>query len=727
MSKLKVGAGHSVATLLLNRIAAKVNARQYNVTPDQARKVASLESANPAEVSEISAVAEDITGDNAETLSETIAEVQGAEDAPTTSEVKEEYAAGLEAAAIIALASADVGQYHAAARVDVSTESGLVGLLPDGSGGAQRYVPSFEAFDRNSLGGNVAQSITYNLLAPRQDEFGETLFPTIVATPDQAAYKAVVDRVMVYQGAIHKLDADPAKFEKRNVLEAFRDPEVLKNDATVLVPFVDPAGTNADKFVADTVVPTQAVKVDKIEVDSRPLVFNKKIDLIGISTHPGLLQAQVMDQSDSVDSFVRLARVYAKVTHDGKEAVVSFSTLRSPLNQFLKTPEGNGRQTALRFEGESLRLDKNSVVVSGDATVLDPIRTAELRVRLAHYVNGTLNLETGSLQLSPGNVEVASVVDVDNAPVALTNAAVAGLTVELVGFELDARRTNSNRRSRGLLMDNDRFEEQYEVGLLPPISVHKPTAPYDYGRDVEALVTTTHMYISTSAVTALFNYADTLKANAEGYNGIQTADSYTGGAIQGIGRMLVTPHYEEHTIDLDNVVNSVSSKDKMRDIQGFFIARINEIAHRMLQLTGYRPALEMLNGKGARPKLVVATDEVLPQFIMIQGDDRTAGISMDFKQVTSPDMRMYDHIFLTFITNGDGLRPLNFGNLIWIPELVSTVPVNRGGATVEETMVQPRFRHICNLPVLAKIKVLNLDKVVGKRVPLDANITDVTP
>ena len=54
------------------------------------------------------------------------------------------------------------------------------------------------------------------------------------------------------------------------------------------------------------------------------------------------------------------------------------------------------------------------------------------------------------------------------------------------------------------------------------------------------------------------------------------------------------------------------------------------------------------------------------------------------------------------------LNPLHFGNMLWSPEVVLTLPISRGGQISKELTVQPRFRHIVNVPVLGQVKITNL-------------------
>lgn len=46
---------------------------------------------------------------------------------------------------------------------------------------------------------------------------------------------------------------------------------------------------------------------------------------------------------------------------------------------------------------------------------------------------------------------------------------------------------------------------------------------------------------------------------------------------------------------------------------------------------------------------------------------------------------------------------LNFGNMVWKPELVQSLPIAR--ISLEELVVQPRFKHITSLPILGVMEI----------------------
>lgn len=728
MSKLKKKSGQSVAQSLVARLKSRSHVNGTLVSgADQhiAGKIASLESLNEGDLDAVSTVAEGAEGELRDVVAEVASDVGADADAATAEEAAEAVGVtetGLEAAAIVALAARDLSAFHSASR-KANAPSGnipVIGLQNSGSAGSIGYGVAVESFDSAIAANHFEESVGYNMLAARQDEFGEAFFKTMVVGPDQAYFVATAERLSVFPGAQHKLDGKPAQFAKRNILEGFRDATLLVNEATDLVPVVD--ASNTAYFVASNVVPHVTRVIEGNNVTTGALVTGKPIDLIGISSHPALIAAGLMNQNDSVDPRVELSKIYVQVSDGTNTDVLELDAKFQPNRAFIKTGYGAGNRSTLNFKSAAFVQSTATKDVSNNSAAQVFAGLGNDRVFLEAQMFGDINLETGEVELT-GKVTAARRIDVDGAQVAL--GGMASLTFTVIGYKLSARRTNANRRSVGQLLDRDVFQEAYEIGLLAPISAQKPVAPYaDAGSVVQQLVTATHVRVSNAAVTTLLNFAESLAAYATVVStGALTADIYSGAGLEGLARFYVTPYYKKITVNLTNVIANISTKDKLKDVQGFFTSLIQEAAAAALQKSGYLPALRSVSGnQSAKPTLLVGTDQYLPAFMLLQGDDRTAGIALDHKLVSTPDTRMYGKIFLTFGTSADGYQPLNFGNMLWRPELVSEIPVNRNGGTVNETMVQPAFRHIVNLPILVEIEVDGLAEAIAQRLIVNTNV-----
>jgi hypothetical protein len=636
---------------------------------------------------------------------------------------------GLESAALAAAAFGNLSEWMRSAR-DARPAGNMTVHAHSSFGAAGSMVgatPALESFDVQTLNEYKEYSIAYNLLAPRQDAFGEALFPTIVGTPNQAYLKVGIERPGVWNGAQHRADGKAQAFKKQNLIEAYRDATILENEDTRLVPWPAADGSSDHLFVDPALVANSPFDVNGIEVPTRPLKFVKQdIGFLGLCQFPGLLSAGVLDQTDAIDRFVRLNELYIVVTKksDGTKQVVKVDTSRFTRNQFTPVREGHFKDTVLNFKTTSIKIGAKTKAVDAAALELNTVLAGK-SLTFSAKVNGELNHETGVLSMSPTQFGAVSVIDANGVTLDAADLApiLSAWEFDLVGYVLESRRTNSNRRTRGKLLDRDRHEEIFEILLQPPYSIQKANNDTE-AVDLDTLIKSTHIRISNLAVTTVLNYADFLKEACAGQDELDssTSDIYRGNELEGIANMVVTKFYTEVDVDLEEVVNNLTSSTRLNDISGYFVGLIRELAYTMLQRSGYKAALDLLGSGNATPELIIATDNRLSQFIMVPGDDRTVGPNMDYRLVDTQDKRMRDIILLTFggKTSGD-INVLGFGNLIWIPELVSEMPVNRNGATIMETMVQPRFRHIVHLPIMARINVTGLDKLLRSKTAINFN------
>lgn len=725
MSDFKTARTSNIATMLVSAFSATIAKAPSNnsVVGSMENYTDPVQAQSAADAYDVAEMA--VTDD----LKTTLAADKDVDVSEITEEDIAPYKDGIEAAAIVLMSQSNLKSMREAAK-NAQGKSGLISVSPiSGSYGSTAPVASIEAFDTNAIDTYKSESITYNLSAARQDAFSEMFYRTYIGTPDQAMFKACIDRVMIAPRVQHTLDGEVKDFGKRNLLEVYRDNSILDDNSTDLVPVVD--SKNTAKFVPTSVAPNREVVVDGHTFNTRPLAVNTEIGMIGISSHPGLIAAGLMDQNEAVDHNAGVKSLLLKVTKGEETEYLDIDVSRLPGAKFIKSSQGHGFDTTLALRTVSL-LNPTVLTSTGAAsTILAPLYSAGKTVSVRILVNGNLNLERSGVEITPGSCRFVQVTDATGKEIAIANeTAIAGVEMEIVGWEPDMRRTNSTRRSAGHLIEMDRWEEIYPVGLLAPLVSQDPVAPYTTDSKVKGLIMATHAKINSAAVTALLNTAEHLEQVVDqNQGGFLTADSQISGSVEGIARFVTKPHFRRTEVDLEQVVNNISSKDKLRDIQGYFIALLNEAGYRMIQNTGIRIAARSLNGGiDKEVKLLIGTDEVLPAFMMIQGDDRNLGIKLKYQIESASDQRMFGKIVLALGQDGTGFMPLNFGNFLWIPELISEVPVNRNGTTIKETMVQPRFRHICNVPAMEVIDVVGLTPAIANKLSIAfVDKTPVTP
>lgn len=577
---------------------------------------------------------------------------------------------------------------------------------------------ALEAYDERESRNATIYSIAYNYQAARQDEFGESFFPTISLSPDQVGFGITVNLMQVYDGIERKVSGVFEDFKKKNIIRAVADPTVLKKDATKVTPVYRTA--SAAMFAPG--FPGSAITIEGESIVTAPLAFNKKIDLLGISQTDALLTTGIMDMTDTLDPTINLQNVYAVFGDD----TLKFPTLNLPYSNFTYSTQNNYRLQTLTFTTDSIGINKDTKNVDGSALVdLAAVVTGDLYVRLEVVISGTTNIETGETQVFANHVSVKSITNVNGDQMDLTAGPSATIVAavaagSLVGFDLQAYRTNVNRRQRGQLIDVTKYTQLYNVPLRSPITTLHPASVdgQNDSSDVQALVTATRIRTSNEAVTTLLSAAQTLS---------QYVDSRDltgmGPDVLGVGRYFVRAAWQYEALDMVASIDSLRSQDRPKDIQAVLVNKLRDMAYRLYRDSEYQAAANAFAGGIAPvPEVIIGADPVIARYINVEGDLRTLGGEFNVRVVSTLDVRMKGKIVMAFGVMDESRNtqpnPLNFGNLIWAPELVLTANLSRGNTYSRETVVQPRFSFIVNVPVMGMIEVSNLEDTLNK-VPLN--------
>lgn len=599
-----------------------------------------------------------------------------------------------------------------------------------GTNGEDRLRPALEAYDEKENRNVAIYSIAYNMQAARQDEFGEAFFPTITVTPDQNGFKISIDLVHIIDDLRRQINGAIDDFKRRNIIYAVRDASILKNDLTALVPVARTGNAlNLANFVPASLLAARTVTVGSEAIPTSALAFGKTFSLLGLSQSDALVATGLQDVTDAVDTALGLSALYLQVTGLVSSAtvneVIRLDTLGLPKATFVAAQQGVVRDMSLSFSTESLRISNVTKQATGAASVLLATLVAGgYSVRLSLTVTGTVNLQTSQTTLMANEISIVSITSSTGVKYAPTDAAVSAIAdlfigAKLVGYDLDARRTNSNRRQRGQLLDTQTYQQVYAVPLLSPITVPRPLGQGDQTdpTDLAALITATRIRTSNAAVTELLKTANTLRQLVNEHD-----NAFDVVEVLGAGRHLVTPVFVEDDIDFLTAIDSLTSHQRAEDIMAVLVNKVRDVAYHAYRDSGYKAAADALNGGAAPvPTVIIGTDPVLARYINVTGDLRTLGGEFNVRLVSTLDTRVQGKIYITFgdFSNSNGEpNPLHFGNMGWKPELTLVLPLHRNGANSKELVVQPSFLHVTNLPILGVLTVSNLPEVAASKVAI---------
>ena len=614
-----------------------------------------------------------------------------------------------------------------------AASSGNTATVVIGGESAERI--SMEAFDERPNANAMIFSAAYNMQSAKQNEFGEAFYPTVTVTPDQVGFSVNLRLILAYSEVSRAASGALSNFNRKNIIRAIIDSSVLAVDQTRLIPVYRSSGGNDSSANFVSVINTTVLHVDNADLPTRPLAVGKKFSILGISQTDAALAAGQQDQTDAVDSSARLSAIYVSVAKgDGGSPETftyeyfKFDTENLPTSDFNLAPQGNTRLLTLHFATKAIRFTSATKTVAGaSSTFLSPLGTNTVRMNIA--LNGEITQDLGDtiVQALPVTVEAVN----DSSGAALSTSSGAGQTaatalgmVTVIGYDLLAYRTNSNRRNRGKLLDIQHVNYLYTMPLLPPITALRPVASQeqDDGNMLSTLVTATRIQTSNAAVTALLNTQSTLQA-------FSTMDAETvlnQPTLFGVSALMVTPAYLSDSIDCSADLDSLNANTRIADLQALLINKIRNMAILLYVQSGYGPALQA-QYEGTPPKItvIIGADPQVARYLQLAGDTRLMGDQFDFKVVESFDARMMGKVFFSFglesAFNSGVVNPLHFGNMGWKPELTLMLPMVRNGANIMELTVQPSYRHVTNLPILGALTVTHLDDVVGGKVTVNVS------
>lgn len=645
-----------------------------------------------------------------------------------------------EAATILGLAHNSVNAYMSIKPREFDSETRLNQLTTSGRWGnlgvvAEGARPAMESFDETETEKWREFSYAVNLMAAKTHPFAELFYPLYVTTPENAGWLMTIRRTMVWEGYQQtSLDGRAVEVHKVNALEALLNHQILETDSTRLYPVL--TDENKDWFIADTVVAPQPKTQGEDKFETQYLKFNTdhSFNLINLAQTPSRMSKGAPNFTDSLDRRIALDEVVFKVGDD----VIITSVNRDTYAQFLAPREYNFRDMTVKFHPGAngkgpLTLKPENLNIGGLVpAALKPLFDKGYGLEFQMKVDGEVNVETGNAQVRVANVQFLQAFNLSKPEekLALNDGLIKDLIpagISAVGFSLEARLTNLNQLERGKLVDSDVQKEGFIIPTLSPICIVKPSQMEDekvYPK-IESLQFVYRTQLRNDAVTSLLNRADTLESYLG--NGVtHPLESNLG--MEGLGQYYYRPHFERFTINVAQELNNLESANKLGDIQGLIVSRLNEVIYRVNKVTGYSAALEeQFPGSTPKPHIAIGTDLYLPQFMMVQGDDRTVSIGFDHTIASISDLRMSNKIIMQFTLPGEKEpHPMQSGVCGMIPEYLANFNMIRDQRINTEMRLTPRYRYFNFTPVMIVIDIEGLEEAVAARTALNVNQKTVT-
>lgn len=613
----------------------------------------------------------------------------------------------------------------ASTRSLVSSDSNVISVAGRMSG-AHGSIAAFgegvslENYNEKSSRDFRVVTAAYNLSSSRQDAFAEAVYRTTLINAQEGGAVQILPYVALMKDVYHKTTGAKWDTKEINVVDAYRDPSVLDQESTKLIPAV--VAGNVANFVAAADVAVQSKQDERgNSFNTAPLKMGSKFDLIGISNHNQLVAGGVLDLSDTIDPSGAMSGLYIKAAGNGVEGakVLKFKTDKLPTATFVPKLVGDTRLVAVSFETEKLKVTGATRAVGG-ATLeaITELDAAKWTLTLGIKVDGTISTSRGQTQFISGPVIVEGITDEDGNAIDITAGAGAALVTKLgaltaIGYDLDARFTNSNKRKRGQLVQTRAVQFRYPIWAHSPVTL--PLSVMDEqgpGEVVRALTVVTDIRNSANAITSMLNYVAQLKEVA----GDESAVSQFGD-IEGALSIMMRATYRYKKLDLlAGSLDTIRSGDRWVDITSAILNTIKGVLFPAYRDSNIESVFQVVSGNvDERPKFLICTDREIANYLMEIGDNRTLGAYLKY-DVVATNNKAFDGKIIIIPTreNPSENDVLSWGQFYFVPTIVGDMPISRDGEVSREITAVPFNRHVNNIPFAIEIDVVGLREVMSK-------------
>ena len=573
---------------------------------------------------------------------------------------------------------------------------------------------TLESFNTNKLHKTISQSALLNAITiPDNKTFLSVFFPPEIVPFNQNGLNLVVNIPIVSIQSERTIDGEPLEYIKRNMLTALKKPLILNDGITKIIPFTK--NLSVHPFLVDqSIISDINVKIKGIIIPTRPIAFQKSLDLISLSTIPEIQLDNDYNETDVLDNSININDIYytLKVTRDINTTpivtevvlVTNVSMLAGSL--FNKALEGDNNlynlnlNTIISINQGTSKVNGNLISTFNELRLItglaiDSNFTLSMKLKL----NGTVNLETAIMEVWANKLTVLDLLDEDGIEIDLSLLDPSLVSIELIplGYIPDASKTNSNLRNQGTIISNGN-----EISYRFPIPV---SSPISVDQGVNGILGNTDWLSQACSIRASNNAVDTLlKIDSILKNNIGNSSNSTS-----IGSVLVKPTYVSTSIDIDNIINVVSKSKAITDVRNELVALITNTVNQLIEESDYLVALESLIGTSTGYEVICVTDPHIASHLIVKADTRTIGNNIDLIVTHSISEKIKGKIFISFRRkNRDKPSPLDFGFTLMSPSLMVDATVTRGSKVVKELQYTPRTVSYISLPILGVIEVTNM-------------------
>lgn len=603
-----------------------------------------------------------------------------------------------------------------------------------------------EAYDGQALRNAQAISLVTNLSFSRPTTFEMVLFPRLHLEGENTTLDFIKKVPIMFNNFNRTSDKIQTNFrdDYYSIPLAMWTEELIKSNSIKIMHILNPVGNDQVKtdrekhLVADLARETKfkgaAVNVAPISIMKNGTTDFNSVDIINLSSLDYSLTERRTDR-DTLNNQISVKSFFVKITAGGESINYKLDATNKIGNMFSPAAETGDHQLRM---ANSIKFP----IVLKDAKAYNPQTNKNDASPAEAFVNAVSTLDSQTvIQVAPNffidfaggmlNVEGANCYFVDASQVVA-----AGVSIELVGFEIEATLANLNLREIGQLLGFAELKFGYQIEYKDPVSVQGTIADLGKGNndDFNNAIDLGTMVNAQSAVHAVKTFLSHFE-----YLSSSAMSALNTRVLNPVERTVATAYLLPYVTTISHDVsttNSLSSTDLREDIKNNIMNRIIVEADKMYTSSKYNNAFAVTVGQNTKPCVAIVTSNNVAKYLGVTGDGegsfqpKELTPNLDYIIVTVPandtDMNksFYESLYLTFvdprsIANGTttDVCPVSFGFTLY--KNMMTLEFQRSAQeSVKYLTAFPCYRHIAQLPIMVKLDVTGLPSLMSSKVSM---------
>lgn len=553
---------------------------------------------------------------------------------------------------------------------------------------------SMESFDTFDPDKHSSISVMLSALSVVEDPIVRMTYPTYRLPAGDNVVRLTVDRTFVEGNDARRTNGDGFQRQDIELTEAYYRTDIFQDDRIDCIPVV--SDDTKEKF-ADATLFGNVAKKDELgdSYQTRLLAFGKEVDLIAISSGRGEIKHRRSDRTDQLDPAFKLKNI-GVVIGDGTETEgFNVYVKQHPSAMRVLRPQSNGRTFNINFSEEvHVQLDGIKTAKGESSKVLkDLISEGYSHLTLKIDANFT-GIDLTEATVTPNAVIRVSGVRKDGVGFPADDPAVKplldALSVSEGGYELDARRTDSNYSNTGKRLTSRPESREYAVGFSPAVTCRTPIGATDLD-NAQLLDKAKAAITREKVINALSDKFERLEAVTGGGQGVvKDLGAYQSNAFATLIGVRPTLWKDTYTPE---ETKSNKHRDRIADVNGHVVNILRNLCTHAVKDSRLDVLAKDINRGEGTIKVNMICDPLAHQLLIESGDERLLGDAFNSFEIESDHAEFFKNRIVGVFeveSPGDVTVLGNGFTATGVSPVVKFDPDQSNGAKVQTILTAPR-------------------------------------